>query len=349
MRSMNFLNIDKGWIFSFKEDVLIIFTILFLGVMFYQPFLIADNLKPIEFIQIAIFAQLPHAAAVYIVSYGNKAEFSQHKRFFTYSPIITIILISGFFIYDRIVLLYINALFDCFHFFRQQYGVEMVTMRKGIKLKPFEAKFHEFFFYATTILPAFYFVTKQDIPFGWQGVKLPSVTAPFSESLFYFLILIYALFIVLELKYLFTHKTFNLAKWLHCGLSIFIWFVCPFLFESYVTIGAFLLIQHSVYSWYFCFKRFQAWDRPQSSLLTKTIQSKFGAIIFYMMTFAVTLIGILIIKTERHFIGGDSQNPNYNHIAITAILGIAFIWNHYWIDAVIWKKKNRATLDKLLD
>jgi hypothetical protein len=326
----------NSWIFSLKEDLWILCIISILSGILLWPnlFFISNNF--VSYIHVGLLFQLAHLMSVHFVTYGHKNELASNKVILILLPIITLALVSFIYKFQFEYLYLCFSILGMIHFIRQQYGVLMTTMRKGRRLTKNEAIIHQFLFYNFCLTPVIYFIASSDFTYSWWGINFDNYLNEYSSVFLSLIVGGFLLIIMFEIKEFVKFQVFNFSKILHLTLTLILWFIIPYFSKSWFIIIPILVVQHSIYSLYFCYKRFMSWDNP-SQLKQKLRQKWYGPLITYFVNLALCLLIFSFTEVDR-FLIARTYNTTRELSDFTVIIGITIVWNHYWLDALIWRK-----------
>lgn len=338
---------NNSWIFSKAEDIWLILLISFLSSIFLWPGFFNLDSSISSYVNVGLFFQFTHLMSVHFITYGNKDEFSSNKALLILLPVLTIISVFYVYKFQKEFLYILFSILGMIHFIRQQYGILMTSMRKGRKLSDFQARYHQFIFYNSCFTPVLFFISSTDFTYSWWGINYSNFLSEFSNVFLSFTLGGFISIIIFEVNQLIKYNSFNMAKILLLSHALCLWFLLPYFSNSWYIIIPALVIQHSIYSLYFCYKRYLSW--PGTSQMRRILSKpKYGVFLAYLVNLVMCLLIFSFTEVDR-FLIANTYNTTRELSDFTIIIGISIVWNHYWLDAVIWRKNFRKNAYSFLN
>lgn len=306
----------NSWVFSFKEDCLLLAICLLASLLVIAIAILNsplgqnyyDWIRPTLFI--GIFFDISHVFATYFVIFNERKKLSLILKSIPLICLCTLFILNKF----SISFFKFYVLMSLYHFIRQQFGILMITLKKGRKLTNIEVIYNRIFFYNLMCTPILYFMTSKIFIFEWISIPFNYYTKinHLSNLCLIIFFSIIGLQILFELKEIRRHQIFNTPKIFHSTITFILWFLVPYSLKTWAgpSIGI-IIIHHATFYFTFCYKRLPF--RP-----------RFSVLIHYTAFLIPTFIYIYLVAT---------------HKALTMLLASTTLTHFIW-DAFIWKKMN---------
>ncbi|MAX65682.1 MAG: hypothetical protein QF441_14280 [Bacteriovoracaceae bacterium] len=328
------IDFKTSWVFSKEEDLLIhLFAALALGLLYlliyFADFLGSNIEVPLYFVTLIFDAG--HVMASYVLGFGTSRLGRLNIVFIP--TLMAAVLIPAFYSYGFERVFYVYAAISSIHFARQQYGVLMITLRKGRRLSAWGARLNSLFFYNMIFaVPVFYLIYETK-SFEWIGQKFNYFN---SLNPLYFLAGVFGILflqILWELREIFVYKILNLGKLFHIAVTIVLWGLIPFFNDGWSKLAFYaIVLHHAIFYMYFSYRRIENNFEKGSRQFRDRLVAKIGPLKSFALLVGLTSSFWLYLYFK------------YPFAEVTMII-IFYSGCHYVLDTYIWRKGFR---DKII-
>lgn len=338
----NTLAIRNGWIFSPRYDLLFFYlpfiagwAILAVSLYTGTGDLVLTGSTFVMLFAFATFLDTGHIMSTISQVYLDKEERTKYKRVLIIAPICFFAI--GVLIYAILGMkyfLYFFGYFNFYHILKQQYGWMAYSTRKSGFFNAFDFKFDQVFVYAAMLLP-----------FAWAHFSLGGngsrtaiaffgnnpLVSKILKDLF---ILTLVLYFVKQVVFVTIYRTINLNKFFLLTVTAVAWGAIIFVKSPFTLFTTNIMHSTPYMALIYFYGR-------KKQVISPERKSFFGwKFAFILFPVGILLAGYLYTHLLRYLGKADfSRVLGMPFAIITILLSVAFFM-HYYLDGIIWKKRN---------
>jgi hypothetical protein len=334
--------IRNGWIFSPRYDLLFFYLPFLLGWVILAISLYTGmgtlTLTGSSFVMLfalATFLDTGHVISTISQVYLDKEERAKYKKALIIAPICFFAI--GLLIYGLLGMkyfLYFFGYFNFYHILKQQYGWMAYSSRKSGFFNAFDFKFDQVFVYAAMFLP-----------FAWAHFSLGGnntrttilffgnnpLMAKIFKDLFIFALILY---LVKQVVFVMLYRTINFNKFFLLIITAVAWGAIIFVRSPFTLFTTSIMHSTPYMALIYFYGR-------KKQVINPDRKSFFGwKLAFILFPVTIFLAGYLYSHFLRYLAKSDfSKNLGTPFAILSILLSVAFFM-HYYLDGIIWKKRN---------